>query len=535
MSAKLPAAATPAGPGRYRTDVLVVGAGVAGLYACVNLPRSLDVLVLDKGEPVSGSSSLAQGGMAVALGADDSPELHASDTVRAGDGLCDPAAVRVLTREGPDVARDLLDLGARFDTLDEGAVPANRPTDRPLASSQLHLAREGGQSVARSLHRADATGAEMVRTLREAARDVVQRLSGVAIALASSPDGHVTGVWALTDDGPVLIEARSVLLATGGCGGLYAATTNRDHATGDGVSLAYLAGAAVRDNEFVQFHPTGLAVTGSWRLLLTEALRGAGATLVDARGDRFMVGRHPDAELAPRHVVAKAIIDQADGAWLDATQLGEDRLDEEFPTVLHGARRHGFDLATERVPVTPAAHYMVGGVRTDLHGRASLPGLYAAGEVASTGAHGANRMAGNSLVEALVFGRRAARAIASDLPDRHGDVGVSPTLAAPPPSAVDLEGLRTELRQTTWAGAGPIRSHDSLTGAVERLDDLAARLGPASAERGHAELRLAVVAARLIATSALLRRETRGGHVREDHPVADPAWSDIHLERVAAV
>ncbi|HEX9766824.1 MAG TPA: FAD-binding protein, partial [Nitriliruptorales bacterium] len=315
MSTDQPAPPTAVAPGHYRTDVLVIGAGVAGLYACVTLPDHLDVLVLDKGEPASGSSPLAQGGMAVVVGGHDTPELHAADTTRAGDGLCDPAAVRVLTREAPEVTGHLLELGARFDTSPVTTVSAQGTTDRPPALSDLHVAREGGQAVARSVHRADATGAELVRVLRRAARGRVRRLGGVAVSLACGADGRVRGAWALTDAGVALVQARAVLLATGGCGGLFAATTNRDHATGDGLALAYLAGAAVRDTEFVQFHPTGLAITGSWRLLLTEALRGAGATLHDGEGTRFMPARHPDAELAPRHVVAKAIIDQPDGAW----------------------------------------------------------------------------------------------------------------------------------------------------------------------------------------------------------------------------
>ncbi|HEX9889537.1 MAG TPA: FAD-binding protein, partial [Nitriliruptorales bacterium] len=220
-------------------------------------------------------------------------------------------------------------------------------------------------------------------------------------------------------------------------------------------------------------------------------------------------------------------------AWLDATHLGTHRLEEEFPTVLRGARTYGFDLATQRVPVTPAAHYMVGGVRTDLHGRTSLTGLYAAGEVASTGAHGANRMAGNSLSEALVFGRRAAHAMTRELPEPDGEVGPQPTLAREVPPADQLELLRAELRQTMWAGIGPVRDAPGITGALERLAGLTEQLGPATTDRIQAELRLAAVSARLIGESALLRTETRGGHVREDHPDADPAWADVHLERIA--
>ena len=529
----MPVAAEPDADGHLQADVVVVGAGLAGLYATIELPDDLDLVVVDKDTPDgrSGSSSWAQGGMAVALGPDDSPELHVTDTIRAGDGLVDRAAAHVLATEAPDRTRHLLELGVGFDTVD--GTPSTDP-------GALHLAREGGQRIARSVHTADATGAEMVRVVRAVAAPRVRRLGGSAVAIAREPDGPCRGVWVQLADGTLVrVSARAVLLATGGCGGLFAATTNQGAATADGVTLAHLAGAAVRDVEFVQFHPTGLAVDGSWRFLLTEALRGAGATLHDGAGRRFMQGRHPDAELAPRHVVAAAILDQPDGvAWLDATGIGARTLEHEFPTVLAGSARYGFDLATERVPVTPAAHYMVGGVRTDLWARTSLPGLYAAGEVASTGVHGANRMAGNSLVEALVFGGRAAAAIAQDLPgpDRAGS-GPAPDIDR---AAVDtdLDRARPDLRARTSAGAGPIRSAASLQRLGDDLAVLAARLGTTpTAPTVHADpavtaLRRALYASELIRSSALVRAESRGGHVRTDFPEAHPGWAGLHLERV---
>lgn len=522
----MPEPPAPSAPGRYRADVVIVGAGVAGLYAATHLPPGLDVIVVDKGVPgQSGSSPWAQGGLAAAIGPDDSPALHAADTVRAGDGLCDPLAVGVLVDEAPACLDDLLRLGAQFD---------RRPgREASLDPSDLHLAREGGQSVARSVHMADATGAEMVRVLREAATPLVRRLPGTAIQIAKGPDGRARGLWVLDPaDGLVGIAAGAVLLATGGCGGLYAATTNQDGATADGVALAHIAGAAVRDAEFVQFHPTGLAVTGTWRFLLTEALRGAGATLHDAAGRRFMRDVHPEAELAPRHVVARAMLDHPEGVWLDATGIGLDQLEHEFPTVLHGARRHGFDLATERVPVTPAAHYMVGGVRTDLDGRTSLPGLWAAGEVASTGLHGANRMASNSLTEALVFGRRAAASIGRERRPAGDDLGPVPRLPATDLSPERLQELRTELREAMWRGVGPVRSKASLAEAQGHLARLAADLGPCSTDPVQAELVLAVTAGQLIAEAARRRPETRGGHVVTEHPDPDPAWAGIHLETI---
>lgn len=527
----LPAEANPSADGAYLADVVIIGAGVAGLYAAVTLAReaggALHVLVVDKGTPgESGSSPWAQGGVAVALGPEDSPELHARDTMVAGDGLCDPAAVRTLTHEAPDCVADVLRMGAAFDRI-EGREGSMDPAD-------LHLAREGGMSVARSVHRADATGAEMMRVLWAEATPLVTRLAGSAVALATDPVGAVTGVWVLRlGEGLVAVRARAVLLATGGCGGLFAATTNQEGATGDGVAMAHRAGAAVRDNEFVQFHPTGLAAGGHWRFLLTEALRGAGATLHGADGERFMPVLHPDAELAPRHVVAKGILDQEGGAWLDATGLGADLLAHEFPTVLHGVRALGWDLATQRVPVTPAAHYMVGGVRTDLDGRTSLPGLYAAGEVASTGLHGANRKASNSLAEALVYGRRAGAAIVRDLPVEHGLVGTPPALIAAHHDPAALDAARDRLREAMMRHAGPARTAQSLKEAAAVIEAVQADLGPSSADPTALELDLAATTAGLIIGAAHLRTETRGGHHRLDHPAPDPAWADRHIEQIA--
>ncbi|MBW3561617.1 MAG: FAD-binding protein [Actinobacteria bacterium] len=512
----------PDGPpaGTYETDVVVLGAGVAGLAAAASLGDvGARVVVVDKGRPgPSGSSPWAQGGVAAAVGPNDTPELHAADTTRAGDGLCDPAAVAVLTSEGPGAIARLVERGARFDHAPDGS---------------LHLAREGGQRIARSVHRADATGAEMVRALRGAVTSLVERLPGIAVAVAGGPS-RVTGMWVLTADGLALVRARAVLLATGGCGGLFAATTNPDHATADGVALAWRAGAAVRDLEFVQFHPTALApggTIGARRPLLTEALRGAGATLHDRDGERFLLGLHPDAELAPRHVVAKSILSQPDGiAYLDATRLGERRLREEFPTALRGAEEHGIDLTTERAPVSPAAHYQVGGIRTDLDGRSSLDGLWAAGEVASTGAHGANRMAGNSLLEALVFGKRAAASMGDVLDRSPGPAGDPPELHGDVPDPADLADLRGRLRRAMWQGCGPVRDAGSLRDAAGSIAEVAREVGAPSPDPVHIELVHAARAAGLLIRAAALRTETRGGHVRDDHPDRAPSWAGVHLE-----
>lgn len=536
-------------------DVVVVGAGVAGLVTALDLLElrpSARIVVLEKGVAgETGSTPLAQGGMAAAVGADDAPMLHAADTLTAADGLADPYAVRVMAVEGPARVADLVRRGARFDRVGGAA-------DGPLA-----LAREGGQAVARSVRAADATGAEIFRALRAAAGSRVERVQGVAVALAERPDGAgVCGAWVLLDplaegrgrDDPgrlTLLRAPAVVLATGGCGGMYDATTNRDSATADGVALAYAASAALIDLEFVQFHPTGLALaegatphgpTGSappsthWRQLLTEALRGAGAVLVDERGARFMVGRHPDAELAPRHVVTRGILDQPGGAWLDARHLGAARLEEEFPTVLAGARANGHDLASAPVPVAPTQHYMIGGVATTLDGATSVPGLWAVGEVASVGVHGANRMAGNSLLQSCVFAHRTAGAVDGELA-RSVPVGEDPPLPPlAPASAADrthLLAATERLRAAMSAGAGPLRTADGLRRAAAVVDEVDAAIGPRAARRESIEAGNLAVAARLLVRSALLREESRGAHVREDHPERSPAWEGVRL-RVAA-
>lgn len=506
------------------TDVVVLGAGVAGLVAAANLASSVRVLVVDKGRAGTGSSPWAQGGVAVAVGPDDDPTRHAEDTIRAGAGLSDPIAVETLVAEGPARIEDLVRWGARFDDEPDG---------------RLHVAREAGQSVARSVHRADATGAEMVRVLRSQVAPRVTRLVGTAVVLTRDLDARIEGCWVLDPEGELhRVVARAVLLATGGCGALYEATTNRTGATGDGLSLAWEAGAALRDLEFVQFHPTGLA-GGSGdaltpRLLLTEALRGAGATLHADDGSRLMDGIHPALELAPRDVVTTAIVEAGGRAWLDARHLGTEQLERSFPTVLTGARERGFDLAEERVPVEPVAHYQIGGVRTDLGGRTSLEGLWAAGEVASTGVHGANRMAGNSLLEALVFGARSGAGITAALA-AGPPPGATAGSPAPRPTvgrgtAPDVGPLMHRLRAAMMRGCGPLRSAEALAETASTIRELAAEIGDPTTDAAHVEITHGVRAAGLLVRAAALRGETRGCHVRRDHPGRSAAWEDVRLE-----
>ena len=495
---------------RVRTDVLIVGAGAAGLFAALHLPEDTDILVVDKGSKGQGSSPWAQGGVAAALGPDDSPELHAQDTIRVAAGHADVAAVQVLCSEAPECILELVELGTKFDRDDKG---------------ELHLAREGGQSVSRSAHAEDATGAAIMQTLREKAAPRVQRMEGSCVKLTVA-DGRCIGGWVVSDEGLVEVQATSTVLATGGIGGLFDSTTNPPGATGDGLVLAWEAGAGLADLEFIQFHPTTLFMgDGAQRPLITEALRGAGAHVVDAEGRRFLFEHHSDGELAPRDVVARAIAGRR--SWLDCRHLDPELFETEFPTVLGSVRSFGLEPSRDLLPITPAAHYYVGGITTDLDGRASIPRLYAVGECSNTGAHGANRLAGNSLAEALVFGRRAARAIAGQRAGRTKPLSEPPVL-----QEIDapMDEAGNALRKLCSMTLGIERTGETLEKGADALEELA-RL-PLSPNRTALELRAGAIAARLIARSASLRTESRGVHYRTDHPLPDPAWAGVRL-RVA--
>jgi L-aspartate oxidase len=501
-------------------DVVVVGSGVAGLTAALRATRAGRVLLVTKVLVDDGSTRWAQGGVAAALGADDSPEDHLQDTLNAGAGLCDVEAVRVLVTEGPGRLHELIALGAAFDRDPSG---------------QLQLTREGGHLRDRIVHAGgDATGAEVSRALVAAVKaHPAIELVEHALVLDLLQDGagraagvtlHVLGEG--TQDGVGAVLARAVVLATGGLGQVFSSTTNPSVSTGDGVALALRAGAAVTDLEFVQFHPTslylGLGLTGQ-QPLVSEAVRGEGAFLVDAAGRRVITtADHPLADLAPRDVVAKAIMrrmreQDADHVYLDARHLGADLLRRRFPTVMARCREAGIDPVREPLPVAPAAHYASGGVRTDLSGRTSVPGLYACGEVAFTGVNGANRLASNSLLEGLVFAARIGQDLEQALPP-------PPT---PEPAAGELvlldPSVRPELASAMTLGAGVLRSADSLAATAAELERLSARTGDAPSPDAWEATSLHAVASALVA-AATRREETRGAHWRDDHPAADDAW-----------
>ncbi|GAA2413580.1 L-aspartate oxidase [Streptomyces glaucosporus] len=513
-------------------DVVVVGSGVAGLTAALRCAAAgRRTVIVTKARLDAGSTRWAQGGIAAALGEGDTPEQHLVDTLVAGADLCDETAVRTLVTEGPGAVRRLMGVGARFDTSPE--------------TGEIELTREGGHHRRRIAHAGgDATGAEISRALVAAVRDAgIETVeNALVLDLLKDAEGRAAGVTLHVmgegrHDGVGAVHAPAVVLATGGMGQVFSATTNPAVSTGDGVALALRAGAEVSDLEFVQFHPTVLYLgpgSEGQQPLVSEAVRGEGAHLVDADGTRFMLGQHELAELAPRDIVAKAITRRmrergADHMYLDARHFGARMWEERFPTILAACRSHGIDPVTEPVPVAPAAHYASGGVRTDLAGRTTVPGLYACGEVACTGVHGANRLASNSLLEGLVFAERIAERIART-PVRTAVPAVPAGERTVPPLPPEA---RYAIQRTMTAGAGVLRSAGSLARAAEELEALSpgtssgtspgapgkpAEPGVESWETANLHL-----VARVLVAAALRRTETRGCHWREDHPDRDDA------------
>ena len=524
LAGNLPVRLAAPSPGWTLTsDVIVVGSGIAGLAAAIHARRAgYEVLVITKSYVNAGSTAWAQGGIAAAISDEDSPYQHRTDTLIAGAGLCDDHAVDVLVHDGPEAIRDLVTWGTVFDRDPEGA---------------LALTREGGHGLRRIAHAGgDATGAEISRAMVAAVTDspgitVIEH--ALALDLLRDAAGRVQGLTLHVigegqSDGVGAALAPAVILATGGIGQVYSASTNPSVATGDGVALGMRAGAAVADMEFVQFHPTVLWLGGDatgQQPLVSEAVRGEGAFLVDDDEVRFMVDVHPMADLAPRDVVAKAIMRRmretgAEHVWLDGRGLGQQMWHERFPTILASARANGIDPTSDLIPVAPAQHYTSGGLRTDTWGRTGITGLFACGECSCTGVHGANRLASNSLLEGLVFADRIGAVLAAGLPER------AEPEAPSAPAEVLAAGTRAQIQQTMTEGVGVLRTDGSTQAALETIGSLPrgdlSELGTAAWE----DTNLAVVAA-AIAAGAHLREETRGSHWRDDYPERD----DEHWRR----
>ncbi|MEQ9668680.1 L-aspartate oxidase [Coleofasciculus sp. G2-EDA-02] len=526
-------------------DVVVVGAGAAGLYAALCLPDTLNVGLITKDTLSIGASDWAQGGIAAAIAPGDSPTLHVEDTLRAGAGLCDADAVKFLAQQAPDRIRSLVEMGVTFDRRGE----------------QLALTLEAAHSRPRVLHAADTTGRAVVSTLtalvlRQANITVLEQAFALSVWL-NPETGHCQGVQLMYQGQISWIRAGAVVLATGGGGQVFAQTTNPDVSTGDGVAIAWRAGAILKDLEFVQFHPTALTKPGAPHFLISEAVRGEGAHLVDDHGHRFAFEYHPDGELAPRDVVSRAIYShlqktKADPAsshvYLDLRPIPDDRIRHRFPNIIQVCQQWGIDVFRDMIPVTPAAHYWMGGIATDLMTCTSIPNLYAVGETASTGVHGANRLASNSLLECIVFGAQLGELTPDQSVLNQESASISPLTLSDEATKTDkMLAMQDQLKRLVWQSAGICRSAQTLERAIKQVEvwqsefatlplsqqlrDLTpqkmVQLDVPNADylvRTWGETSNLLDVAYLILKSALFRTESRGGHYRLDYPQPDPNW-----------
>jgi len=531
-------------------DVAIVGGGIAGLSVALRLPEHLRVALFTKGQLGESNTRYAQGGLTVALGADDSPQLHFQDTIAAGAGLCDETAVRILTEDAPAAVRWLISMGVQFDRAQPGS-------DSHTTNDGLLLGREAAHSRWRVLHAGgDATGAEIERALMTAVRKrsslvVYEETYVRSLCIAN---GVCTGLEAFERNGQAFaIEAQATILANGGAGGLWLHTSNPAGATADGLALAWRAGATLTDLEFMQFHPTVLVVGGGSHLV-SEAVRGEGAYLRNHAGERFMPRYHPMAELAPRDVVARSILGEmlsegTDCQYLDLRHLSAARMHERFPTISAICRRYELDMANDLLPIAPAAHYCMGGVMTNTFGGTTLPGLFAVGEVACTGVHGANRLASNSLLEGLVFGLRLADGLAGTIAERatsssrqaitipvYDDPSREEVLLSVRPDRETILHMQREIRQLMWQYVSLQRDRQGLLGATQQLHNLRNQMlthGPAQQNKQNnavewLETVNMLKVAELVIAAALQRRESRGSHWRLDHPAPDDTLTGHH-------
>jgi L-aspartate oxidase len=529
---RIPARLAAPEPGwAISADVIVVGSGIAGLTAALRLRQRVDrVLLVTKTVLSEGSTQWAQGGIAAALDPADSAQEHLGDTLVAGAGVCDEEAVRILVSEGPARVRELVTLGTQFDRGPDGEIALTREGGH----GRDRIAHAGGDATGKEISRAliASLGAALIAVKQDPGIEVLEH--ALVIDLLQDKDSRVCGVTLHVIgegqlDGVGAARARAVVLATGGIGQVYSATTNPSVATGDGVAAALRAGAVIADLEFVQFHPTvlwlGEGASGQ-QPLLSEAMRGEGAFLVDRDGVRFMAGVHDLADLAPRDIVAKAIVARmaktdADHVYLDARHLGKEFLEKRFPSIVARCRQLGFDPVSELLPVAPAQHYASGGVRTDVVGRTSLAGLYACGEVSCTGVHGANRLASNSLLEGLVFAYRIADDITSRL--SAGDLILTDPFVRQEDTTLVARTERTAIQRVMTIGAGAVRCADSLAQAAKNLQSIADSTPGSTADPDSWETSNLLHVGQLLTAVAALREETRGGHVRSDFTERDDA------------
>ncbi|NWF77567.1 MAG: L-aspartate oxidase [Chloroflexi bacterium] len=501
-------------------DYIIVGSGIAGLYVALLAIKRGSVLILTKGSIDDCNTKYAQGGIAVAMGKDDSPELHFRDTMAAGDGLCDAEAVRILTEEAADCIADLIKFGVPFDTL----------------NGEITLTREAAHSVPRIMHAGgDATGEHIEVTLSRHVRSShIKVLENCLASKILVKNGQVTGVKSLDCHTGSIEEygCRFLILATGGAGRLYKYTTNSDVVTGDGIALAFEAGAEISDIEFFQFHPTVLRLPGVAPFLISEAVRGEGGILRNVEGHRFMPDYVAEADLAPRDIVARSIVYEmqkthSDRVFLDVTHLPPRLITTRFPHIYRFCREHGLDITKGLIPVAPAAHYLMGGVKVNTWGETNIPGLFAAGEIACTGVHGANRLASNSLLESVVFSKRVVQRTEMPTSPRHcedrRDEAISYCLpdreVLPKAPSLNLPNLQSLM----WDKVGIVRSGKGLKEAANILATWE-KLLPQPTDRPSYELSNLVLCARLVTEAALLREESRGAHFRTDFPQASPEW-----------